>query len=120
MLKAFRLSDGARRGKAYAGYLEARAEDLGGLVSEAAVLELRRGWFLGGKSFAEKVLAAIRHGTSAGLKRSSLGGEAAKAYDEYEAECIVTAALVLLRGPDDAAAGPDEDTGSRKGKRWPS
>ena len=104
VLKAFRLSDDARGGKAYAGYLEARAADHKGLVSEAAVSELRRGWYLGEKSFTEKVLGAVLHGTSTDRKRSSLGGEAAKAHDEHEAERIVTVALALLGAPGDAAA----------------
>ena len=56
------LSEEHRGGQAYAGDLEARAKDSKGAVTDAAREELRRGWCLGEKSFAEKVLEAIAGG----------------------------------------------------------
>jgi len=56
--RAFQVSEDNRGGKAYGGYLEARARDSKGAVTDAALKELRRGWYLGERSFAERVLEA--------------------------------------------------------------
>ena len=103
VLRAFRLSEDARGGQAYAGYLEARAKDRKGVVSDAALLELRRGWYLGEDSFGKKLLEAIKGAIVEDRKRSSVGGEAAKAHNEAQAERIVGAALAELGAPGDAA-----------------
>lgn len=102
VLRAFKLSEDGRGGKAYGGYLEARARDRKGVVSDEALAELRRGWYLGEKSFSEKVLAAIKGTVVADRKRSSVGGGAARAHDEAEAEKIIDAALEELGAPKDA------------------
>lgn len=104
VLRAFRLSEDGRGGKAYAGYLEARAKDRKGVVSDGALDELRRGWYLGEARFAEKVLAAIKGAVGGKRKRSSVGGTAARAHDEAEAERLVVAALAELGAPGDASA----------------
>jgi REP element-mobilizing transposase RayT len=104
VLRAFRLSEDGRGGKAYAGYLEARAKDRKAVVSDEALAELRRGWYLGEGTFGEKVLEAIKAAVGGERKRSSVGGEAAKAHDEVEAERLVEAALAALGAPGDAAA----------------
>ena len=96
MLRAFRLSEDGRGGKAYAGYLEARAKDRNGVVSDKAMAELRRGWCLGEATFGEKVLEAIKAAVGGERKKSSVGGAAAKAHDEAEAERLVVAALAWL------------------------
>ena len=81
MLRAFQLSEDNRGGKAYGGYLEARAKDPDSAVNDASLAELRRGWYLGEKGFGEKVLEAISDSTRPKRKKVSLGGEAAKAHD---------------------------------------
>lgn len=104
VLRAFRLSEDGRGGKAYAGYLEARAKDRNGVVSDKAMAELRRGWCLGEATFGEKVLEAIKAAVGGERKKSSVGGAAAKAHDEAEAERLVVAALAELGAPGDTLA----------------
>ena len=103
VLRAFQLSDDAGGGKAYAGYLEARAKDRKGVITDAALSELRSGWYLGEKSFAEKVLEAIKLPGCADRKKRSKGGEAARDHGEAEAERLVSKALKLLGLPPDSA-----------------
>jgi putative transposase len=102
VLRAFRLSLDGRGEKAYAGYLEARAKDSKGVVSDEALAELRRGWYLGEPTFGEKILEAIKV-VGGSRKKSSVGGGAAKAHDEAEAQRLVVAALAELVVPDHAA-----------------
>ena len=103
VLKAFQLSEDSRGGKAYAGYLEARAKDRKGVVSDEALAELRTGWYLGEKSFADKILARISGAADSGRKKGSVGGQVARAHDEAEAERIVAKALAAMGLPGDTA-----------------
>jgi len=103
VLRAFQLSEDARGGKAYAGYLEARAKDRKGVISDKALSELRNGWYLGEKSFGEKVLEAIKMPFGMDRKKGSVGGEAARAHDEVAAERLVSMALGELAVPLDRA-----------------
>ena len=103
VLKAFELSEDARGGKAYAGYLEARAKDRKGGITDAALSELRSGWYLGEKSFGEKILEAIKMPFGVERKKGSVGGEMARAHDEAAAERLVSMALSELGLPDDRA-----------------
>ena len=102
VLRAFQLSEDGHGGKAYAGYLEARSKEPKGGISDAALAELRRGWYLGQKGFAEKVLDAVAEATRPKRKQGSVGGEAARAHDVSEAEKIVTAGLSAMGLPEDA------------------
>ena len=103
VLRAFQLSEDRRGGKACGGYLEARAKIAGSAVNDASLAELRRGWYLGEKIFGEKVLAALSGRNLPVRKKSSLGGEAAKAFDQAEAERIVVAGLAGLGLPGEPA-----------------
>jgi putative transposase len=103
VLKAFQLSDDARGGKAYLGYLEARAKDRQGVITDAALSELRSGWYLGEKSFADKILEAIKLPGVVEKKKRRIGGVAARAHDEAEAERLISRALELLGLPGDSA-----------------
>lgn len=103
VLRAFQLSDDSRGGKAYAGYLEARAKDRKGVVSDEALAELRKGWYLGEKGFADRILEALSGAAGSSRKKGSVGGLAARAHDESEAERIVVRALSALALPGDAA-----------------
>jgi len=99
VLRAFQLSEDSRGGRAYAAYLEARAKDTKGVLTDAALKELRRGWYLGEKSFARKVLDSISGITGQKRKNGSVAGEAARAHDHNEAERIAVAALGNLGLP---------------------
>jgi hypothetical protein len=66
VLKAFELSDDRRGGRAYASYLEARVKDREAALNDAALAELRRGWYPGPGSFGEKVARALKAGAGAG------------------------------------------------------
>ena len=103
VLRAFRLSEDARGGKAYAGYLEARAKDRKGVITDAALSELRSGWYLGERSFGEKVLEAIKIPFVVDRIKGSVGGDAARAHDEAAAERLVSKALRELGLPGDKA-----------------
>lgn len=97
--RAFQLSEDNRGGRAYVGYLEARARDAKGAVTDAALKELRRGWYLGEKSFADHLLEALAPDAGPKRKKGSVSGEAASAHDEAEAERIAIAALRTLDVP---------------------
>jgi len=102
VLRAFQLSEDRRGGKAYGGYLEARAREPKAAVSDASLTELRSGWYLGEKSFGEKLLAALSGEALVEKKmKASVGGEAVKAHDEAEAERIARDGLALLGLPKD-------------------
>ncbi|GAA5484716.1 hypothetical protein Hsar01_03962 [Haloferula sargassicola] len=87
VLAAFELAEGRRGRAAYARYLEARAADREGTLTDESLKELRRGWYLGGESFGEKVAAAMGQGKV--RRRASVSGGAALAHDEAEAERLV-------------------------------
>ena len=97
------LSEDHREGQAYAGDLEARAKDSKGAVTDAAREELRRGWCLGERSFAEKVLEAIAGGARPKRRKGSVAGAAASAHDEAEAERLAVAALRAMDAPTEAS-----------------
>jgi REP element-mobilizing transposase RayT len=103
VLRSFQLSEDHRGGRAYAGYLEARAKDAKGAVTDAALKELRRGWCLGERSFAEKVLEALAGGARPKRRKGSVAGAAARAHDEAEAERLAVAALRALDAPTEAS-----------------
>ncbi|MEO5713040.1 MAG: transposase [Luteolibacter sp.] len=100
--RAFQLSEDNRGGRAYAGYLEARAKDANGAVTDAALKELRRGWYLGEKSFGDRLLEVLAPDAGPKRKKGSVSGEAASAHDEAEAERIAMAALRALEVPTEA------------------
>lgn len=99
VLRAFQLSDDHRGGRAYAGYLEARACDPKSAVTDASLNELRRGWYLGEDTFAGKVLDTLSGKTGPKRKKGSVAGAAANAHDQNEAERLAAAALQALGLP---------------------
>jgi REP element-mobilizing transposase RayT len=103
VLRAFQLSDDHRGARAYAGYLEARARDPKSAVSDASLKELRRGWCLGEKDFARRVMDSLSGIAGPKRKRGSVAGEAASAHDETEAERIAVTALLALGIPTEAS-----------------
>ncbi len=99
VMRAFQLSEDYRGSRAYAGYLEARARDAKGAVTDDSLKELRRGWYLGEKSFADRLLEALAPGARSKRKKGRVAGEAASAHDEAEAERIAMTALRALDAP---------------------
>lgn len=63
------------------------------IVADESLKMLRRGWYLGGESFGEKLLSLLDRATSAKRRKGSLGGSAARAHDQAEAERLAKAGL---------------------------
>lgn len=95
VLGAFELAKDGRGRRAYVAWLEARAEE-GGDVGEQAMKELRRGWYLGEPTFADKLRALIEPKTDRGTEGRD---PAAKGHDESVAEDLARRALGLLGMP---------------------
>lgn len=111
VLRAFELDEGRRGARAYVKYLEKRAKDRKAALNDESLKALRRGWYLGDKSFAANVLAAIGERAGPKRKKGSVAGPAARAHDEAEAERIVSRCLAKL--------GVPSDTGKLAGRgRW--
>jgi REP element-mobilizing transposase RayT len=84
--------------RAYTDYMRGRvAEELGLNPKELARQwgRIRRGWYLGGEEFKERLLGRVAAMT-AGKKRASFTGEAVRAHDERMAEQLLKAGLVAL------------------------
>ncbi len=100
VLNAFELAKDGRGRRAYVGWLEARAEIDGGEIDGVATRELRRGWYLGEPTFADRLRALIgKDGGGKVVGRDGVG----RAHDEAEAENLATQALAFLglgRGPE--------------------
>ena len=87
----------ARRG--YEAYLESRALECGNGARARELQEewrrLRRGWYLGDKTFGERLLEAVGRGLE-GRRTASVSGEAVQAHGEDAAErCLAAAARAL-------------------------
>jgi len=100
--RAFELAEGKAGRQAYARYLEARATSREGTMNDASLKELRRGWYLGEKSFAEKLLGEMAPVIAPKRKKGSVRGEAARAHDEAEAERLAAGSLSHLKMPESA------------------
>ena len=101
VLNAFELADNRRGRRAYARYLEERARDRDGTLSDASLQELRRGWYLGEDRFRDRLLEVMAGGLREKRKRGSVTGAGAKAHDESEAERWVAEGLDALGITDD-------------------
>lgn len=87
-----------RRG--YEAYLESRALECGDEAKarelQAEWRSLRRGWYVGDKTFADRVIEAVGRGLE-GRRKASLSGEAVDAHGEEAAERRLAAATRALR-----------------------
>lgn len=99
VLQRFELDEGRKGLAAYSRYLERRAMDKEGSLTDESLKELRRGWYLGEESFGKKLLNRIRGEVRQGRSKGSLRGEAARSHDEAEAERLVKAGLKALGMP---------------------
>lgn len=100
--RAFELAEGKAGRQAYARYLEARATSREGTMNDASLKELRRGWYLGEKSFAEKLLGEMATVITPKRRKGSVRGEAARAHDVAEAERLIAAGLNHFGMPEGA------------------
>lgn len=100
LLAAFDLAKDGRGRRAYVAWLEERAADGGDGIGPEAMAALKRGWYLGEASFAEKLRKLVEG------KRSRVTGAdpVARSHDEGGAEELVVRAL--------AAVGLPQGTGS--------
>ncbi len=97
VLGAFELAEGRKGAESYGRYLEARAKDREGVLTDEALKELRRGWYLGDEGFGEKLAAAIKGRVP--KRRASVSGGAVRAHDEAEATRLVKLLLEALGLP---------------------
>jgi hypothetical protein len=96
VLGAFELARDGRGRRAYVAWLEERAK-LGGELSEAAMQALRRGWYLGEKTFRDRLLGLLEKPIARrDLNRS---GEATRDRSLNEAERLVRDGLPHLGLP---------------------
>ncbi len=96
VLAAFDLDGNGRGHRAYVRYLEERAKDRKGVLSDASLKELRRGWCLGDATFQDRILDALSEVIEKARPKGSVAGSIVRAHDEAEAERLVTAALSEL------------------------
>ena len=99
VLEAFALAEGRRGLKAYAHYLEERAKDQKGVLTDESLKALRRGWYLGEESFGEKLVGMLKPEVAERRRKGSVRGEAARAHDVAEAERLAKAGLKSMGLP---------------------
>jgi putative transposase len=88
--QAFSLDQKSRGRAAYVEYLEKRALEAKGAVSDDAMRALRRGWYLGEDTFKDKLMNLLDEATSKlKRKKSSISGAAQSQHNEHEAENII-------------------------------
>jgi REP element-mobilizing transposase RayT len=100
LLAAFELAKDGRGRRAYVTWLEERAADRKDGIGAEAMAALKRGWYLGEPSFADKLRSLVEG------RRSGVTGAdpVARSHDEEGAEDLAVRAL--------AATGLPPDTGS--------
>ncbi len=85
--------------KGYEAHMEGRTLELGikagRMELEAEWKELRRGWYVGGEGFAEKLRQGLERAVG-GRRRESHSGPARRAHDEGAAEKILQQGMKLL------------------------
>jgi REP element-mobilizing transposase RayT len=97
VMGSLRLGPEDRRG--YEAYIEGRVLELGSKAGRKELdgqwKALRRGWYVGGESFRDK-LEGYLEGAVAGRRRESQSGPAKAAHDEAAAERALREALAVL------------------------
>jgi putative transposase len=104
VLRSFELAQDGRGRRAYVAWLEARANNAGGEIDEAAMQAIRRGWYLGKATFKDRLMKLMEKAgeTSGGTRKRT--GEALREYGEAGAERIVRRGAKILGLPATAAA----------------
>ena len=89
VLAAFQLDMKHRGRAAYIAYLERRALEDKGNLSDEAMRELRRGWYLGTDSFRDTLVNLVDEGKKSVMKKGSVTGELVKARKRSDAEELI-------------------------------
>lgn len=97
VLNAFELAKDGRGRRAYVSWLEARAENDGGKVDDAAMKALKRGWYLGEPSFGDKLRSLVSPEQVRVTGRDAI----ARSHDEAGAEELVDRVLEAVGLPKD-------------------
>ena len=95
LLKAFELSNDGRGRRAYVAWLENRAANDGGKVDDAAMKALKRGWYLGEPTFADKLRAMVQPERLGKRGRDPVE----RSHDEAQAGRLAEAALAAVGLP---------------------
>ena len=99
VLRGFELAENSRGRRAYVSYLEKRADEQKGNLSEEAMRALRQGWYLGDESFRDQLLDLVDEVTLP--KPGSLAGEGIRAHGEGQAAELIQRGLKAF-GLDDS------------------
>jgi putative transposase len=102
VMAAFELAQEGCGRWACVNYLEKRASENGGNLSEAAMAALRGGWCLGDETFRDQLLGLIKKGSKLLSKKGSHATAAVKCHGEGEAEKLVVLGLKALGLVNDA------------------
>jgi hypothetical protein len=100
LLAAFELAKDGRGRRAYVTWLEERAADRKDGIGAEAMAALKRGWYLGEPSFADKLRSLVEG------RRSRVTGAdpVARSHDEEGAEDLAVRALSALELPPDTGS----------------
>jgi hypothetical protein len=71
-------------------YLQRRVEENGGDLSDEAMRELRKGWYLGSDGFRDQLVNQINAVAKKIIKKGSVSGPVVKAHKESDAEHVIT------------------------------
>jgi len=93
VLAAFELAQDGRGRRAYVEYLEKRAREDDGDLSEAAMAALRNGWYLGDETFRDQLLGLVSKGSKLLKKKGSHAPAAVRGHGKGEAEKMVVMGL---------------------------
>ena len=96
VMAASELAQDGRGRRAYLDYLEKRAKDNGGNLSEASMAALRGGWYLGDETFRDQLLELVKKASKLLSKKGSHATAAVKCHGEGEAERMVVRGLEKL------------------------
>jgi REP element-mobilizing transposase RayT len=114
-------SERSRDRQAYEKYLQRRAEECWENEEDAAEDEMlkavRRGWYLGGEEFREK-LEELAERVVKGKQRASYAGEVLKRHDAAEAERILETGLERMGLKLEEARGLKQNDPRKQGLSW--
>ena len=100
MLAAFELAKDGRGRRAYVAWLEQRATNGEDGIDAEAMAALKRGWYLGEPSFADKLRSLVE-----GKRSRAVGDDpVARSHDEAGAEELAVRALAAVGLPSDIRA----------------
>lgn len=102
VLQGFDLAQNRRGHRAYVKHLEERAKEPGTRPNAASDAALRRGWYLGGEGFRDRLLE-LAGNTMKRVRRESVSGTVVREHGEQEARRLVQRAMEKVSLPDRAS-----------------